>query len=364
MELSGTPKQDGFYFPAEYHPQQQVWMAWPERPDNWRLAGKPAQKTFVTIAETLSQCAEVTVVASAAQYLNARYSLPASVRVVEMSYNDAWMRDIGPTAVLNSKGEMRTVSWQFNAWGGLDGGLYFPWDKDDQVAAKVSELLGVDHYQAPFVLEGGAIHTDGEGTLYTTEECLLHPNRNSQLSRDQLENYLAEYLGIEKVIWIPKGLYNDETNGHVDNLLHVIAPAEVVLTWTDDVNDPQYTISREAYELLMQSSDAKGRSIKVHKLPMPGPLYLTNEEAAGIEASQGMKRQAGERLGASYCNFLMLNNTVVFPLLDPRTDDLAKDRLQKALPDWRIIGIPTREVLLGGGNIHCITQQIPARLTV
>ncbi|MEJ2764951.1 agmatine deiminase [Photobacterium sp. MCCC 1A19761] len=359
MEQAGTPKQDGFYFPAEFQPQQAVWLAWPERPDNWRDGAKPAQRVFAEIAEVLSQVVAVTVVVTAAQYAQARAVLGEAITVVEMAYNDAWMRDIGPTALLNDHGELRTVSWRFNAWGGHHSGLYSPWEQDDRVAVKVSKLLGVDHYQAPFVLEGGAIHSDGEGTLYVTEECLLHENRNPHLTREALAQQLAEYLNIEKIIWIPRGLYNDETNGHVDNLLHVIAPGEVVLTWTDDPTDPQYEISRQAYAALIAEPDARGQTVKVHKLPMPGPLYLSESEAAGIEASQGMKRQAGERLAASYCNFLMINRTVIFPLLDPRTDEAAKAVLQAALPDWRIIGIPTREVLLGGGNIHCITQQIP-----
>lgn len=359
MELVTTPKQDGFTFPAEFATQQAVWLAWPERQDNWRNDAKPAQQAFARVANAINRVVPVTVVVSERQQQEARDQLAPSVHVEVMAYNDAWMRDIGPTIVTNAEGEKRGISWRFNAWGGEFNGLYAPWSDDDKLAAKICERLGIDHYRAPFVLEGGAIHTDGEGTLYTTAECLLSPGRNPELSQDDIEQYLADYLGITKVIWLPKGLFNDETDGHVDNLLHVIAPGRVVLSWTEDINDPQYLISREALRVLVNSLDAKGRTIEVIKLPIPGPLYLQEHEAAGIAPSHGMKRHAGERLGGSYANFLMINKTVFLPELDCLTDPMAKSILQNALPDYNIVGIPTREVLLGGGNIHCITQQIP-----
>ncbi len=244
--------------------------------------------------------------------------------------------------------------------GGEFNGLYDDWSDDDNVAAAVCDVMGLDHYRAPFVLEGGAIHTDGEGTLYTTEECLLSPGRNPSLSKTQIETKLSEYLGIEKVVWLPKGLFNDETDGHVDNLIHVVAPGKVVLSWTDDPFDPQYALSREALSALKSQKDAKGRAIEVIKVPLPGPLYYSHEEASGVESSDGMNRQAGERLSASYANFLMVNGHVFLPLLDSEFDSIAIEILAAALPDYQIVGIQTREVLLGGGNIHCITQQIPA----
>ena len=178
---------------------------------------------------------------------------------------------------------MRGVDWVFNAWGGLSGGLYFPWDQDDLVARKVLEIEGCDRYRAPFVLEGGAIHVDGEGTLITTEECLLNPNRNPHLDKGQLEILLHEYLGVTSVIWLGKGVVDDETDGHVDNLCCFARPGEVVLTWTDDKRDPQYRVSHDAYERLMEARDAQGRRLKVHKLQQPGPLYRTREECADID---------------------------------------------------------------------------------
>ena len=171
-------------------------MLWPERPDNWREGAKPAQAAFAAIATAIAGGEPVTVGVSAGQFQNARARLPPQVRVVEMSSNDAWIRDSGPTFVIDAKGRRRGVDWTFNAWGGLAGGLYFPWDRDDEVAQKVLEIEGADRYRTPFVLEGGAIHVDGQGTCLTTEECLLNPNRNGNLTRAEIEETLRRYLGV------------------------------------------------------------------------------------------------------------------------------------------------------------------------
>ncbi|WP_261883321.1 agmatine deiminase [Vibrio pelagius] len=360
MQLSTTPRQDGFYFPAEFQPVSEVWLAWPERKDNWREQAQPAQRTFARIANAISEVTKVCVAVSCKQFDRARALLHSDVRLVEIPYNDAWMRDIGPTVVVNEQGDRRGVSWQFNAWGGDYNGLYDNWQQDDLVASSVCDIIGLDHYRAPFVLEGGAIHTDGEGTLYTTQECLLSPGRNPEMSQQQIETNLKEYLGIDKVIWLPKGLFNDETDGHVDNLMHVIAPGKVVLSWTDDPSDPQFDLSRQAEQALKSQTDAQGRNIEVIRLPLPGPLHYSEAEANGVDKSEGMVRDAGERLSASYANFLIVNEYVFLPLLDDTTDSQAIEILQQAMPEHQVIGIPSREVLLGGGNIHCITQQIPA----
>ena len=302
----------------------------------------------------------VTVGVSASQYANARRLLPSQVRVVELSSNDAWMRDVGPTFVVNDRGGIRGVDWQFNAWGGLRGGLYFPWDRDDAVAQKVTEIEGCDRYRAPFILEGGSIHVDGQGTVITTEECLLNPNRNPGLSRAQIETQLKRYLNVETVVWLGKGVLHDETDGHVDNLCAYVRPAEVVLTWTNDRNDPQYEISRDAHERLKDARDARGRRFKVHKLQQPGPLHMTAEEAAGVDVAEGTQpRAAGGRLAASYVNFYIGNRCIVAPLLDPRRDRDALRKLQDLFPKREVVGVPGRELLLGGGNVHCVTQQVP-----
>lgn len=360
--LETTPAADGFRMPGEFEQHSGCWMLWPQRPSNWRLGAKPAQAAFAAVATAIATGEPVTVAASAAQFMQARSMLPEAVRVVEMSSNDAWMRDVGPTFVVDDRGDMRGVDWIFNAWGGLAGGLYFPWDQDDVVARKVLEVEGCSRYRAPLVLEGGAIHVDGEGTLITTEECLLNPNRNPQLDRGQMEILLHEYLGVTSVIWLGRGVVDDETDGHVDELCCFARPGEIVLTWTDDKRDPQYKISLDTYERLMGARDARGRRLKVHKLIQPGPLYRTAKEAQNVDSVEGtVPRRAGERLSGSYANFYIGNSTLVMPLLDAKRDRIAMRTLARIFPERRVIGVQAREILLGGGNIHCITQQVPVR---
>lgn len=359
--LSSTPLADGFFMPAEWAPHSGTWMIWPERPDNWRLGAKPAQATFARVAETIAETDPVTMCVSPAQYQNARRALSPAVRVVEMTTNDSWMRDSGPTCLVDGKGHVRGVDWVFNAWGGLDGGLYFPWDQDDLVAQKVLGIEGLDRYRAPIVLEGGSIHVDGEGTLLTTEECLLNPNRNPGLSKEEIEEHLKTYLGIRHTIWIDRGVFNDETSGHVDNMACFARPGVVLLTWTDDTTDPQYERSKDALVRLSKAKDAKGRALDVIKLHQPGPLFETAEEAESVDHVEGTQpRVAGTRLAGSYVNFYIANGAIVLPLLDPEYDGAAMEMLAKVFPDRKVKGVPAREILLGGGNIHCVTQQQPS----
>jgi agmatine deiminase len=359
--LSTTPAADGFHMPGEFEPHAGCWMVWPERPDNWRLGAEPAQAAFARVAEAIGASEPVTMAASDAQLEACRAALPDGVRVVAIPNDDAWARDTGPTFVVDRDGRRRGVDWRFNAWGGLDGGPYFPWDRDDRLAARVLEIEGDDRYRAPIVLEGGAIHVDGEGTVLTTEECLLNPNRNPDLPREQIERALLDYLGAEKVIWLGAGVFADETDGHVDNLACFAAPGKVLLTWCEDDDDPQSPISRDARQRLETATDARGRELEVVLLPSPGPLEITAEEAGGVEAAEGsVPRRPGDRLAASYVNFYLGNSRVVFPLLDQRHDEEAAAILGDCFPGREVVGVPAREILLGGGNVHCITQQVPA----
>jgi agmatine deiminase len=360
--LSSTPAADGFHMPAEWEPHSGCWMAWPERPDNWRLDAGPAQHAFAAVAAAIAQSEPVTMAASAAQLERARAMLAPSVRIVELQSDDAWMRDIGPTFVLDGGGGRRGVDWRFNAWGGLQGGLYSHWDRDERVAAQVLEIEGAERYRAPIVLEGGSIHVDGQGTVLTTEQCLLNPNRNPERSREQIERVLLEQLGAERVIWLGQGVVGDETDGHVDNLACFARPGMVLLTWTDDESDPQHAISRDALRRLERSSDARGRSLEIVRLPSPGPLTISEQEASGVIAVVGTQpRRAGDRLAASYVNFYLANSRVVLPLIDERHDDEAAEILRGCFPERELVEVPAREILLGGGNVHCITQQVPRR---
>jgi len=361
--LHSTPRADGYAMPAEWAPHSQTWMIWPERPDNWRLAGGPAQAAFAEVAKAIASFEPVTVGVSAAQYARANQLLDhPAIRVVEISSDDAWVRDTGPTFVTNGQGGLRGVDWTFNAWGGLNGGLYSPWDRDDQVADKILGLERCPRYRTEgFVLEGGAIHVDGEGTLITTEECLLNPNRNPHLQRHEIEQMLREYLAVECIIWLPEGLYNDETDGHVVNFCCCVRPGEVLLAWTDDESDPNHARCQAALQVLETTRDAQGRKLVVHRMPIPGPIHATEEECAGVEQVAGSQpRDPAIRLAGSYVNFLIVNGGIIAPSFDEPQDAAAQATLEQLFPERRVVMVPGREILLGGGNIHCITQQQPA----
>lgn len=364
-ENESTPKKDGYRMPAEFEPQECIWMLWPHRTDNWRDGAKPAQKAFADVARGIAQYEPVVVGVNPEDYAAAHYVLAdeENILVVEMTSDDSWVRDCGPTFVVNDDGDVRAVHWHFNAWGGLVDGLYFPWDQDALVGLKIADLAGVDRYRPDsFVLEGGSIHVDGEGTVMTTEMCLLSEGRNPELSKEQIENYLCEYLGVEKVIWIKEGIDPEETNGHIDDVACFVAPGEVACIWTEDKDNPFYGAAHAAYDTLSNATDAKGRKLKVHKLIMPKePTYMTQEEVDAIDVVEGtIPRTTEDVCIASYMNFLIGNEFVLVPQYDDEYDEKALEQVQAMFPDREVVGVPTREVVYGGGNIHCITQQQPA----
>lgn len=371
--IGSTPKQDGFRMPGEFEPQDHVFMIWPERPDNWRQGAKPAQRAYAEVAKAIAKHTPVTVLVNNTQYANARARLPENIRVVEMSSDDAWVRDCGPTFVINDEtGEIRGVDWIFNAWGGLVDGLYFPWANDDAMAQKICDLQGIDSYRTDadscpagldFILEGGSIHVDGEGTLITTEMCLLNPDagRNvPNLTKDQIEMMLKEYLNLEKIIWIKDGIDPYETNGHIDDVACYIRPGEVACIWTDDPNHPFYAAAQAAYKTLSEATDAKGRKLKVYKMCMTKePCYL--KDAWSIDTATGaIPREEGEISIASYMNFLITNDAIILPQYGDENDALAVQQAQEMFPGYTIEPVMTTEVAYGGGNIHCITQQQPS----
>ena len=346
--------------PAEYEPQERIYMIWPQRTDNWRLGAKPAQKAYADVAKAICAFTPVTMLVNAGQYKNARARLPKEIRVVEMSSDDAWCRDTGPTFLVNDQGARRACDWSFNAWGGLVDGLYFPWNADDAVAEKICELTDTDSYRLDdFILEGGSIHVDGEGTVLTTEMCLLSEGRNSYLSRHQIEEYLCEYLNCSKVLWLKNGIDQDETNGHIDDVACFVRPGEVACIYTEDPSDPFYSVAQENYRALCGMTDAKGRKLKVHKLCTPvKPVLLEGAETIDRVAGT-IPRKNGELCIASYLNFLITNGGVIVPQYEDENDELAIRQMQEIFPDKKVVGVRTREIVYGGGNIHCITQQLP-----
>lgn len=353
------PIEGNFVMPAEFSRHAATFMLWPERRDVWRNGARPAQFAVVEMVKKILEFEKVIVGATREQFMNARALLPDEVDVIEISYDDAWIRDTSPTFVTDGN-IVRGVDWDFNAWGGVKEGSYFPWLQDDLLPQKVLTYLGMDRYKARLVVEGGAIHVDGEGTLIATKQCILNKNRNPNINQNKVEKIFHDYLGIKKVIWLERGLYMEENDGHIDNMCAFIRPGEVFLAWTDNMEDPQYQISMQAYEIIKKAKDAKGRKLKIRKLLLPQAQFLSSEEHLGIEASQySLPRNTGDRLPASYINFYFINGGVVVPQFGCKEDELAIEQFRKAFKDRKIITQNVREFLLGGGGLHCMTMQIP-----
>ncbi len=359
--IGSTPKQDGYHMPGEFAPQKRIFMLWPERTDTWRDGAKPAQRAYAEVAKAIAAFEPVVMGVSDSQYENCRSMLPEEIKVVEISTNDAWARDSGPSFLVNGQGGLRACDWTFNAWGGLTDGLFFPWDKDDRVAEKIAELAGADSYRTEgFVLEGGSFHVDGEGTVLTTEMCLLSKGRNPHLSKQEIEENLKDYLGADKVLWLGDGIDPEETNGHVDDVACFARPGEVICIDTQDPAHPFYKASKDAQRRLAQMEDARGRRLKIHKLCCPQKPVCIGENYAIDRSRDAKERKVGDLCIASYVNFLLVNGGVIVPQYGDENDGLAIKQLQEIFPERKVVGVYTREIVYGGGNIHCITQQEPS----
>lgn len=362
--LNSSPAKDGFRMPGEFEHHRGTILVWPVRPGSWTNGGREAQVTFTELAHAIAKSEHLFMLCDAEHEEEVRgiFAQDDNISVHVIPTNDSWARDIGPTCVVNNIGEVRGINWKFNAWGGDFDGLYADYDEDDASAKKMCEMLGIDCYDAdPFVLEGGSIHSDGEGTVLVTEACLLSKGRNPELTKDQIEDKLKEYLGAEKVIWLPRGIEGDETNEHVDNVCAFVRPGEVILAWTDDESDIQWEPSNASLKVLEAETDAKGRHFIVHKLPIPKKhVCITKEELDSFVFEEGEDmREVGERLAASYVNFYITNGAILLPRFGDENDEVAVKTLGELFPDREVIPVAARPIIVGGGNIHCITQQIP-----
>lgn len=356
-----TPQQDNFYMPAEFEPIQKVWMVWPHRADNWRQKAEPAKAVYAAVAYAINDFCDVGVLVNPTDYQQCRDSLLEDIDVLSMPSNDAWARDIVPTFLINDAGELRACDWTFNAWGGDYDGLYAPWDDDDKLAARLCEHLGIKRYRTEgFVMEGGAFHVDGEGTVLTTRMCLLSPGRNPHLNESQIEYMLKSYLNVKKVLWIDDGIDPEETTGHVDDIACFARAGEVVCLFTDDPDHPFYEATQKAYQQLSNMTDAKGRKLKVHKLCCTKNPVTLPDNYDIVQSDDAKPRLTGDVCIASYANFLICNEAIIVPQYDDVNDDLAIEQLKKIFPQHQVVGVRTREIVFGGGNIHCITQQQPA----
>lgn len=343
-----NPKNMSYTMPPEWAEHSRTFISWPVQdsmvyPDDY----EQVCCGYESIIRAIAEFERVTVVVNPEDenQVRARLSgIPAECLAI--AHNDAWLRDNGPTFLLDESGSLGAVNWGFNAWGGK----YEPWDLDDAVAPAIIAHTGAQRFDAPLVMEGGSIHTDGEGTLLTTEECLLNPNRNPDLSREQIEELLRTHLNINTIVWLKRGLAGDETDGHVDNAACFAAPGKVILQVSSDPSDENYAITQENLELLRCSRDAKGRELEIIEIEQP-PYREYN----------------GKRLTLSYLNFYFVNDGIILPVFGgdaEETDRKAEETLARVFPDRRIRKVDGMAIIKEGGNVHCTTQQLPASNTI
>ena len=334
-----TPAAEGFHMPAEWRRHERCWMSWPCREELWGDAIEDARESYADVAKAIARFEPVTMVANPGDVVSASLACGKSVEVLPLALDDSWTRDIGPTFVIDAKGGIAGCDWRFNAWGGK----HEFYNQDARFAEGLLEHLGIRRFEAPFVLEGGAIHCDGEGTVLTTETVCLNPNRNPGMAKPEMEQMLKDWLGAEKVIWLPAGYHYDETDGHVDNVACFAAPGVVLAASCPEESDSNYEILRANIEILRACTDAHGRTLEVLTLDQPTRM-----------------EEDGKRLSSSYVNFYIANGGVVMPGFEDKRDIPALRTVVEAFPGREVVQVLASDIVRGGGGIHCITQQQPA----
>lgn len=328
-----TPAADGFRYPAEWERHERTIMVMPP-PQNWRGQGVSVEAVrgqWARVANALADYEPVLMVAHPDQRRHAQRLLSGEIEIIDLPVNDGWSRDSGPMFVVNDQGERRVAGFTFNGWGAK----FPPYHDDALLKARLCKHLRTPMYPIDLCLEGGAIAVDGEGTILTTEQCLLNKNRNRSTASDEIERQLHDSLGTEKVIWLGKGLEPDPiTDGHIDGIAAFAEPGAVLLHTTEDRSDPNHAICQDAKRRLQEATDAKGRRLEVIEVPLDGEI--------------------------SHLNFYLANDAVLVPItMDRRQDERPLGALREVFTDYKVIGIDSRVLGEGGGGIHCITQQIP-----
>jgi agmatine deiminase len=341
MDGPPPPRDDGFAMPAEFAPHQATWMSWPTGRSLWAGHLDAARDDWAATARAIASFEPVVMVCNPGEAADVGRRCGEGVEALEMPIDDSWLRDNGPIFVTNARGEIALVHFGFNSWGEK----YLPYDKDARLSELLASHLGVRRYGAPFVLEGGSFFVDGEGTVLTTEQCLLHQNRNPSMSREEIEDGLRSYLGVDEVIWLPHGLVEDrDTDGHIDGLAQLVQPGVVMLAVAAGHDDPNAPRFDEDRAILEGAKDARGRSFEVRDGPVNGWAEL---EGIGP-------------IVIPYMNHYLANGAVIVPVGDIPEDDPALELLAKAYPDREVVGVPGALISFGGGGPHCITQQVPA----
>ena len=344
-----TPAELGFYMPAEWHRHAATWLSWPKDPETWPDRVPQAEQIFLQMVEALAPNETVNLLvndAATEKLVRERCLFPGAenMRFHQIETVDSWIRDYGPNFLINSKGEFAYNDWIFNAWGNK----YEELKKDDSIPARLGNILNVPRFVPGIVMEGGSIDVNGEGCVLTTEQCLLNPNRNPSLSRDEIEKHLKDYLGAQKVLWMGEGIVGDDTDGHIDDIARFVESNVIVCALEDDPEDANYQLLQDNLKRLEKMTDAYGRPFEIVTIPMPGAVGGSSTDTRNLD-----------RLPASYANFYIANNVVLAPIFGHANDQRAIDTLQRVFPDRRVVGINCEPLVWGMGTIHCVSQQQP-----
>jgi agmatine deiminase len=358
--------------PAEWHRHTATWLTWPKDPETWPGRLPQVEEIFLRIMAALAPHETVNLLVDdeeAEASVRRRFPFPGAenIRCHQIPTVDSWIRDYGPNFLVLDKlkfvANARAASpgatddklefvgqglayndWIFNAWGNK----YEELKKDNSIPARLESLLDVPRFEPGIVMEGGSIEVNGAGCVIATEQCLLNPNRNSHLSRGEIEQYLKSYLGVEKVLWLGEGIVGDDTDGHIDDIARFVAPDVIVCALEEDPEDANYKLLQDNLRRLRTMTDVQGRLFEIVTLPMPGVVGGASTAARDLD-----------RLPASYANFYIANNVVLAPIFGHANDARALETLQSLFRDRRVVGINCEPLVWGMGTIHCVTQQQP-----
>ena len=342
-----TPKQLGYYFPAEFAPHKATWLSWPHKEASWPGKIHTIFPSYVAFIKTLVRFEEVNInVCDEAMKLNASKLLQdAGVDISRVHFyihptNDAWCRDHGPAFLLNKQdpNKKAIVDWNYNAWGNK----YPPFDLDDVIPTKIGNALGLDLFHPGIIMEGGSVDFNGAGTVITSTACLLNPNRNPHLNQSQIEQYLMDYYGQEQVLWVDEGIVGDDTDGHIDDTVRFVNEDTVITVIEENKQDENYGLLQHNLKQLQQMRLLNGKQLNMVEIPMPNDVIWEDQ-----------------RLPASYANFYIANQQVIVPTYRCSKDDQVVTIIQQCFPDREIVGIDSTDIIWGLGSFHCLSQQEP-----
>lgn len=345
-----TPAALGFYMPAEWYPHTATWLTWPKDPVTWPDRVPLVQEIYLQMLEALTPHEIVNLLVDDQEtedVVKARCSFESAsnIRFQQVETVDSWIRDYGPNFLINKNGEQAFNDWIFNAWGDK----YEDLKKDDRIPAFLERQLNARRFEPGIVMEGGSIEVNGNGCVLTTEQCLLNKNRNPHLSREQIEQYLQDYLGVVKVLWLGEGIVGDDTDGHIDDIARFVSENTIVTVVEEDPSDANYDLLQDNLQRLHSMTDAHDKAFRIVTLPMPGIVGGESTDTRNLD-----------RLPASYANFYIANNVVLAPVFGHVNDTRAVETLQQLFSDRKVVPINCEPLVWGMGTIHCVSQQQPA----